>query len=193
MKQSLKKAPKKGEKEYFSYKRRIEIFKTIILFAVALSLYFGGYAMTGTNKNLLTFAAVLGLLPASKVLISAIMYIRYKGVSDELFNRVDPIVKNFSHAYGLVFTSYDKNYICPVAISVDGEVLGLLTGDVDNNTVKACEEHVNTRLSADRLFAKVKMFKDEDIFYKRIDSLDKDHVISGEESSVTEVLMQISL
>ena len=78
----------KGQYGYIKKQRNRVIIWTVILFVIAFSLFIAGYVMTKTKKNLLTIVAVLGLLPASKSLVNAIMFWRAKGCSEAFYHKV---------------------------------------------------------------------------------------------------------
>ena len=63
----------KGCYGYLTRQKKKEIIKTVLFFALSLSVFAIGYATTGTKKNLLTIVAMLGFLPASKSMVSMIM------------------------------------------------------------------------------------------------------------------------
>ena len=69
---------KKGQAGYIKYRRLLHLFLAIVMFAMAAILYFAGIKATGDNKNLLTVAAILGCLPASQSLVTAILGFRAK-------------------------------------------------------------------------------------------------------------------
>ena len=202
MKDLFKGYKNKGEQEYFTAKRRVVTLRTLVFFFISFSLYLAGYINTGSNKNLLTFVAVLGLLPASKSLIEAVMYHRYKGCDKDLHDDVCDLADLFVRGYGFVFTSYEKNYEVPVVICSDDYVYGLLsTGsfkkekDKDINSYKdSAIKHLSERLKADGLGPKVYLFTDKDAFIKRLKELkDKDILKSTADESALNVLKQISL
>ena len=94
----------KGSYLYLDTQRRYEIIRTVILYAIAIALFVIGYVTTGTKKNLLTIVAVLGVLPASKSLVSVIMFMRYKSFREKI--DCDGLL----NAYDMIFTSEKINY-----------------------------------------------------------------------------------
>ena len=62
-----------GTPGYLSYKKRIEIIRTIIYFGIVAAIFLLGYFQTKTRLNLFTLAAVLGCQPASKALVGVIV------------------------------------------------------------------------------------------------------------------------
>lgn len=83
----------KGCFGYIQRKHILEVIKTIIYFSVSISLYFAGIEATGNNRNLLTIVAVLGCLPASKSMVSMIMFLKYKGCPEEVWEKLDPAIR----------------------------------------------------------------------------------------------------
>lgn len=102
---------KKGQFGYIKYRRMVHLTLAIIMFAMAVILYLAGIKATGDNKNVLTIAAILGCLPGSQSLVTAILGFRAKccdkNLYDEIENRVE---KNMTSVYDLYFTTYEKNY-----------------------------------------------------------------------------------
>ena len=79
----------KGDYGYIKEQRKIEIIKTLILLALPIALYLIGFISTGSNKNLLTFAAVLGCLPMARSAVSMVLFIRAKDCcSEETFKKI---------------------------------------------------------------------------------------------------------
>ena len=103
----------KGDYGYIKEQRKIEIIKTLILLALPIALYIIGFVSTGSNKNLLTFAAVLGCLPMARSAVSMVLFIRAKECcSEETFKQIVSAGVAMTY-YDLYYTSYKKNY--PVA------------------------------------------------------------------------------
>lgn len=100
----------KGSRDYIRTQRVYEILRTVLYFGIFLSLFAAGYIATGDKLNLLTVAAVLGCLPASKSAVNMIMFLRYKGLSQETAAEIAPCEGNLSCLYDMVFTSYSKTF-----------------------------------------------------------------------------------
>lgn len=93
----------KGDYAYLKKKKKIEVIKTIILFAIAFAVFLTGYLHTGTRNNLLSVVAVLGILPASKSAVSMIMFVRYKAVSEQVHEQLKGFEDNGVMLYDLIF------------------------------------------------------------------------------------------
>ena len=101
----------KGTRNYLDTQKKYEIIRTLIYFAVSLSLFAAGYIQTKTKVNLLTIVAVLGCLPASKSAISVIMFLRFRSFGGQAAEEAARKGEGLSCLFDMVFTSYKKNYI----------------------------------------------------------------------------------
>lgn len=102
---------RKGQFGYIKYRRTLHLIMAIIMYAMAVILYFAGIKATGDNKNLLTIVAIAGMLPASQSLVTAILGFRAKCCSKELFEKIEAKVDDtMVSLYDFYFTTYDKNY-----------------------------------------------------------------------------------
>ncbi len=68
----------KGDWGYLEKQMQRELVRTLLLFASSFGVLLIGIIIAGTKNNLLTIVAVLGLLPASKELITCIMFAKAK-------------------------------------------------------------------------------------------------------------------
>ncbi len=100
----------KGTSGYLRAKK-YEILRTVLYFAISLSLFIAGWVTTGSRENLLTIVAVLGCLPACKSLVEMFMFLRYKGCNEQDAAQIAAHTDGFTGLYDMVFTSYEKNYV----------------------------------------------------------------------------------
>lgn len=118
---------KKGQFGYIRYRRIVHLIFAVVLFAMAVTLYFAGIKATGDNKNLLTVVAILGCLPASQSLVTAILGFRAKSCSEELYTKIESkLENNMVSVYDLYFTTYDKNYPVSHIIMKNNCLCGLM-------------------------------------------------------------------
>ncbi len=134
----------KGNFGYLSAKRLQVIIRTIVFFGISIALYVTGYVTTGSNKNLLTVVAVLGLLPASKSLVNMIMLLKASGCSPEAEKEIKPLEGRLIGMYDMYFTSYKKNF--PIShLVVEGKII-LGYAESLKCDCRACEEHLDVML-----------------------------------------------
>ncbi|MBP9000496.1 MAG: hypothetical protein KBG05_00375 [Lachnospiraceae bacterium] len=115
----------KGSYEHAKYKRTVDIIITLFLFLLSLCLFVIGYVATGSKKNLLTIVAVLGLLPACKMVVDVIMCFRVKPVEESVREGIDASIGKLYGLYHMYFTSYDKNFPIDHLVITSNSVIGL--------------------------------------------------------------------
>jgi len=182
----------KGSFGYIQRKHILEVVKTIVYFAVSLSLYIAGIAATGSNKNLLTIVAVLGCLPASKSTVSMIMFLRFKGCSKAVYETLEHKYENLYALYDMVFTSYDKNFEIDHMVINDKVICAY--SEKEKLDERACEKHL-TEMLVQNGFKNitVKVFKDISKYQKRLEQLEDLPELGKTSEAVRTLMMEISL
>ncbi len=164
-----KKHPK-GTYEYAGYKKIVDAIVMIVFFLLALGLYVIGIVTTGSKKNLLTIVAVLGLLPACKMVVSVIMSLRVRPCDTGVRDEIDGHVGRLYGLYNMYFTSYDKNFLLAHMVVYGRNIVGLSLGEGFDE--KAFGEHITDLARKEGikdLF--VKVFDDKDKYLRRLDEL----------------------
>ena len=110
------KRKEKGTYGYIRQSRIYSILRTLVLFLLALGLYAIGYYTTGTNKNLMTIVAILGILPAAKSMVNAIMYLRFRSLSEEAYFTYKDGANGYPLLYENVLTTSEQAYYLPALI-----------------------------------------------------------------------------
>lgn len=100
----------KGSFGYLNNRKKYTAIRTLIFFLLSGGLYVMGILTTGSNKNLLTIVAVLGCLPACKSAVNFILFLRARGCSSALHDRLSSYDDALTVFYDMYFTSYQKNY-----------------------------------------------------------------------------------
>lgn len=100
----------RGRENYLDTQKKYEIIRTALYFGISAALFIAGYLQTGSRINLLTVAAVLGCLPASKSLVSTIMFLRFKSCGAESAKEIKAHSQGLGVLFDCVFTSYKKNF-----------------------------------------------------------------------------------
>lgn len=98
----------KGMYGFLSKKKRMEIIKTVVLYAIALAVFFLGWWHTKTKQNLLSIVAVLGMLPASKSAVNMIMFLRCRPAQKSLSDQLHFAEKSAMLLYDLIFVLHEK-------------------------------------------------------------------------------------
>lgn len=175
---------KKGQYGYIKSQRKIEIIKTLSLFLLSLAIYLGGYITTGTNKNLLTIVAILGCLPASKCAVNMIMFLRARGCSEELYQKVSAHTGTLPCLYDSVLTSYESTFEIPHMVFRGNNLIGIAVNPKCKTA--ACEKHLQTMCAQNSIRdVNIKIFQDIPKYLNRLDQLRE---LSGEDTRTEAVL-----
>lgn len=182
----------KGSRGYLRTQKKYEVLRTILYFAISLSLFAAGWIATGDKMNLLTVVAVLGCLPASKSAVEMIMFLRYNGCSEDNAKDIDAHIGNLKGLYDCVFTSYEINY--EVAhIVVKGDTL---CGFSENKSFdeQAFYKHIDSILKLDNFKdTSVKIFTDKRKYLERLDQLNQLDTDQTNTEGIINTLRSVSL
>lgn len=184
---------KKGELGYLSYQTKFTTIKTIIFFLIPLSLFFAGWYTTGNRNNLLTIVAVLGLLPASRVLVTLIMFWKAKRCSKEHAAMINTHIGSLPVLYEMIFTTRETSYNIDCMVIKGHVICGFVT---DSKLKEANFEQWLEEQLLQNGYKKfnVKIFKEITKFTLRIDQLNELDVEQSKQfSEVIDFLDGISL
>ncbi|MCM1038946.1 MAG: hypothetical protein NC314_08915 [Roseburia sp.] len=181
-----KKVPK-GNYGYIEYQKKASVIRTVIFFALSLAIYGIGIYSTGSNKNLLTVVAVLGLLPSCKSAVNAIMFLRASGCSGGAKEKISDYDDKLTGFYDMYFTSYQKNF--PISHMVlKGNTICAYT-ESDKCDIKAGEAHLEQMLKQDGYKnMTIKIFDD---LGKYVDRLSQLSSLDTQESKNREGMIQM--
>ena len=182
----------KGKKNYLNTQRRYELARTLLLFGLSASLFIAGYLGTGTRLNLLTIVAVLGCLPASKSLVSLIMFCRYSSTPVDLAEKIDAHVGTLNCLYDLVFTSREKIFHVEHVTVKGTTVCGYSLEKAFDE--KAFEKHISQVLKADSINnVSIKIFVDLAKYLNRLDQMQELTCDDRNSSAIMETFKSVSL
>lgn len=163
---------KKGQFGYIKSQRKVELLKTVLLLALCVATYYLGIFSTGSNKNLLTFVAILGVLPMAKFAVSFVLFSKAKGCSETAKEKLDNsgVSPDF---YDLYMTAYKSSFAFSAAIyGKDSLVLFSEDEKTDENEAKMHVEQVLKNASLDNIT--VKVYTNLDKFIERAKQLSSD-------------------
>ena len=180
----------KGSFGYAAYKIKRDLMLTIVMFALSLGLYITGRITTGTNKNLLTIAAVLGLLPAGKMLVSLFMSMKVKTCSGEIFQEIEAAKGNLTGMYHMYFTSYEINYPLIHMVVTDNSIVGFAEPGFKEQEFY---NHMKDMMGREGIKdISIKVFTDRAKYINRLRELDKKEA-SGTNENLINLIGCISL
>lgn len=182
----------KGSRDYIRIQRRYEILRTILYFAISLSLFAAGYIATGDKLNLLTIVAVLGCLPASKSAVNMIMFLRYKGLSQEAAAQIAPFEGDLTCLYDMVFTSYSCTFVVGHMVVKGNTVCGY--SEKKDFPEKNFQAHLEPILKADNhKNVSVKIFTDLGKYTERLKQLQGLETEEGNTAGIAHTLKSVVL
>ena len=182
----------KGLSNYLHTQKRYEVARTILYFALSLSLFIIGYVTTKTRANLLTVVAILGCLPASKSLVEAIMYLKYDSLDADTVAQINEHSSTLWGGFDFAFTSYEKNFQVDHLVIKGNTICGYSSHEkVDEN---ACEKHLDKMLLQDGYKNyTIKIFKDLPKYLNRLDQLKELESDDSRTDALLTMLKSISL
>lgn len=160
----------KGKPGYIDAQKKKYLIWTVLEFAFVIIIFAIGYFTTDSRLNLFTVVAVLGCLPAAKMLVELITVLPFKTIEMDKAKEIEEKSEYLTTIYDLVVTSEKK------AMQVDAIA-------ISNNTVfgytsnkKTEPEEVTKRLKELMETTKynkvtVKIFPDYVAFLSRVEGL----------------------
>lgn len=182
----------KGTKHYVKTQKVYEILRTVIYFAISLSLVAAGYIQTQTKANLLTIVGVLGCLPACKSATEAILFLRFHSCSDETADLVEANRCGVLTMYDCVFTTYKKCYNISCLSVRNNNICGY-TEDPKMN-IEEFYDHISDVMRLDGLKeVTCKIFTDRDKYLTRLEQMSHLELDEDRTRIVTATLKSVML
>ncbi len=186
----------KGKPGYLKARKFRYLLWAILEFAVVAALLILGYVQTGSKLNVLTVVAIVGCLPASKMLVEYITMAPHKGISQEHYEEIEEKAPLLVKAYDMIITSTEK--VMPVsAIVICGHTVCGYTQSSRTDEAK-CALSIKEMLK-DHHYDKmtVKIFRDYRAFLLRAEGMNNIAAVekkSGKmEKAIRKLILTISM
>ena len=160
---------KKGEWGYLKAQRIRRLVITILLFSIPALIFMTSMLYFGTNKNIMTIVAMVGIVPASMSLVNLIMFLMRKSLPEEEYRAIHEHEGDLTVAYELYMTSEKQNAMVDCIAICGNEVVGLVTDPKTDR--RFARDHLQRMLRADGMKVSVNMLGDLRKFTERMDSL----------------------
>lgn len=186
----------KGKPGYIKARKNRYLLWAVLEFAVVAALLVLGYIQTGSKMNLLTVVAVVGCLPASKMLVEYITMAPHKGISREYYEEIEEKAPLLLKAYDMVITSTEK--VMPVsAVVIYGHTVCGYTDSSRTDEAK-CAASIKEMLKDNRYEKMtVKIFRDYRTFLLRAEGMNNMASVEKKsrkmEEAVKELILSISM
>ena len=79
----------KGQPGYVKARKQKYLLGAVVEFAIVIAIFVTGYIQTGSRLNLLTVVAVVGCLPAAKMLVEFITMAPYKSIEEAKYQELE--------------------------------------------------------------------------------------------------------
>ena len=103
----------KGKAGYLAEKKKRLGLQALAEFAVVALILIIGYVITKTRLNIFTVVAIVGCLPAARVLVEFIAMFPYRSIEGKVQREIDEKGALLTRAYDMVIT--DGEHIMPVS------------------------------------------------------------------------------
>ena len=160
----------KGKPGYIQDQKKKYLLWTLLEFAFVIIIFTIGYFQTGSRLNLFTVVAVVGCLPAAKMLVEWITLIPYKTIDSEKAKEVEEKAEHLTTVYDLVVTTEKKAMQVDAIVISNNTVFGYTSNkktDPDEVTKSLKELFENTKHGK----LTIKVFRDYVAFLSRVEGL----------------------
>ena len=187
----------KGDPGYIRAEKKKRGLRTALAFGIVLVILITGYMINGTKLNWLTLVAVLGCLPAAKVLVSLIVMLRYQSIDTDIYQELAGKTEQLTMVYETIITSRD--HIMPVDIfAISNHTICGYT-HYDKVDVNETAKYVKDMLMLNKYSnISVKIFTDYKAFSTRAEGMNNIAAIDcpdskEQETGIKQLLLNISL
>lgn len=187
----------KGKPGYLNYKKKVEIIRTIVYFAIVLAVLALGIWQTGTRLNILTVVAILGCLPASKSLVSVIARFPYPSIDPDKAKEIAKLSRHLTVCYDTVITSREKIMPADCFVISGHNIYGYTHYEKVNTDELA--KHIRTILNDNQYTGMtIKVLNQYAPFLARVEGLDNIAAVEKEdtkeqERAIRHLLLNISM
>lgn len=171
----------KGQPGYVKARKQKYLLGAVVEFAVVIAIFVTGYIQTGSRLNLLTVVAVVGCLPAAKMLVEFITMAPYQSVEEAKYRELEEKAPLILKAYDMIITSSQK--VMPLdAVAVSGHVVCGYAGNPKTDEA-ALEKHIKEILKNNHYDKMtVKIFHDYTAFLSRAEGMNNIAAVEQKES-----------
>ena len=186
-----------GQPGYIKARKVRYLMLAIAEFAIVTAVYVLGYMQTGTKANLFTVVAVVGCLPAAKMLVEFITMAPHKSIDVDKYQEIETKADLVIRGYDMVITSSEK--VMPLdAVVISGHVVcGYTSSPKTDETALA--RHIKNILQENH-FEKmtVKIFHDYSAFLARAEGMNNIAAVEKtgtrkREKEIRKIILNISM
>lgn len=161
----------KGKAGYVRYEKLKRFLIMLLMFAIPIGIYISAYLITGTNKNIMTIVAVVGIVPAARFAVNWVMIMMSKDADPAAVEATEKIAKDLVHGYELTVTAYEGRMPLDAVVVCGNEVVCLSTKG-EKGQFAFMEKHISKILNSNNYFnSNVRIIQDLKHYEDRIRQL----------------------
>ena len=169
----MKRTPK-GKAGYVRYEKLKRFLIMLLMFAIPIGIYISAYMITGTNRNIMTIVAVVGIVPAARFAVNWIMIMMSRDAEPAAVETTEKIAGDLVHGYELTVTAYEGRMPLDAVVVCGNEVVCLSTKG-DKSQFAFMEKHITKILNSNNYFnSNVRIIQDLKHYEDRIRQLAAD-------------------
>ena len=169
----MKRTPK-GKAGYVRYEKLKRFLIMLLMFAIPIGIYISAYMITGTNRNIMTIVAVVGIVPAARFAVNWIMIMMSRDAEPAAVETTEKIAGDLVHGYELTVTAYEGRMPLDAVVVCGNEVVCLSTKG-DKSQFAFMEKHITRILNSNQYFnSNVRIIQDLKHYEDRIRQLAAD-------------------
>ncbi len=164
----------KGEYGYIAFQKKRRFAIAAIMLAIPLTIFFTAQAYIGTNKNIFTVVAILGVIPASRFIVNFIMTVMQKSAPEEIIHLTKESAPDLPQAFELVVTAYEGSMPLD-AVTVCGSEVTAYSTYGKRDDFEKMEKHIARILTGNGYASvHVRIFQEKGKYTERLRQLAAD-------------------
>lgn len=180
----------KGKPGYLRIRKMKFLIGALVEFGIVAALLILGYMQTGSRLNLFTVIAVVGCLPASKMLVEFITMAPHRGVPAEIYKEIEKKAPLTPKAYDLLITSREKVMPVPVMLFCGHTICGYaLSGRIDEGEWAGYMKEALEKNGYEKMT--VKIFRDYRAFLARAEGMNNIIAVEQKERKLEENIKKV--
>lgn len=155
----------KGQFEYINKRKRQLGLICAVCFLLVLAVFLTGYIAVGRRENLMTVAAILGVLPAAKFAATLFMVLPYRSLSKEEYDKAKEAAGDAILYVDMLISTEKKVLPTDAVVIRGGNVCGYTSHP--KYDVSFAQTYISDMLKKNGVKANVRIFTDQAKFLRR--------------------------
>ncbi|HEY9574756.1 MAG TPA: hypothetical protein VIR32_04415 [Lachnospiraceae bacterium] len=162
---------RKGDWGYIKRAKKKTLLLDLFLFAVPLGIFFSAWGYHGSRLTIWTVIAIVGCLPACKVLVNLLLLLPQKSILEEDYKVYHKAGADLTMLYELFVTGYEKNAFLDALAICGNQIVAFSRNKKEN--IRYQEKEIEKILRGNGFKVRVKIVDKKDVFLDRLASLSR--------------------